>query len=166
MFFISTLTGHCTAGPTDPMVSCPAMMHLATTQPLTPRPTSTGLGTHPKISFGMLLRLIAAFGEFSARSQASALFPRGQLHTSSNYGSPRSINCAVGQPKQENIVCRRPGHAGCYGFARALANPRARFTFRRGDSDFSYGVSMIIGASASGKCVMYLFSLVPSRLPL
>jgi prepilin-type N-terminal cleavage/methylation domain-containing protein len=107
IFYID-LNGNGSLDPAEPMVILPSDMQVATTQPLTPRPTSTGLAPIrnfvSQINFDYRGTL-----NFPPGSQAAAYFLAVSFTNQAQYGSRAITVTPIGQTKAWKTVGYAPG---------------------------------------------------------
>jgi Tfp pilus assembly protein FimT len=107
IFYID-LNGNGSLEPTEPMVILPSDMQVATTQPLTPRPTSTGLA--PIQNFVSQINFdYRGTVNFPPGSQAAAYFLAVSFTNQAQYGSRAITVTPIGQTKAWKTVGYAPG---------------------------------------------------------
>jgi len=107
IFYID-LNGNGTLEPTEPMVILPSDMQVATTQPLTPRPTSTGLA--PIQNFVSQINFdYRGTVNFPPGSQAAAYFLAVSFTNQAQYGSRAITVTPIGQTKAWKTIGYAPG---------------------------------------------------------
>jgi prepilin-type N-terminal cleavage/methylation domain-containing protein len=107
IFYID-LNGNGSLDPTEPMVILPSDMQVATTQPLTPRPTSTRLA--PIQNFVSQINFdYRGTVNFPPESQAAAYFLAVSFTNQAQYGSRAITVTPIGQTKAWKTVGYAPG---------------------------------------------------------
>jgi prepilin-type N-terminal cleavage/methylation domain-containing protein len=107
IFYID-LNGNGSLDPTEPMVILPSDMQVATTQPLTPRPTSTGLA--PIQNFVSQINFdYRGTVNFPPGSQTAAYFVAVSFTNQAQYGSRAITVTPMGQTKAWKTVGYAPG---------------------------------------------------------
>jgi len=106
--FYMDLNGNGSLDPTEPMVILPSDMQVATTQPLTPRPTSTGLA--PIRNFVSQINFdYRGTVNFAPGSQAAAYFLAVGYTNQAQYGCRAITVTPMGQTKAWKTVGYAPG---------------------------------------------------------